>query len=197
MSVPPSADSTPTPASELSPDDRLALLALARQAVASALGLPAPDPARRPAFARVGGAFVTVHVDGELRGCIGIPEASRPLGDVIPYCARAAAFEDPRFRPLDATELDRLHVEISVLSPLTPLRDALDLHVGRHGLIVEQGGRRGLLLPQVATEHRWSAGEFLRHTCRKAGLPPDAWERGASLSVFEADVFSDTHAAGR
>jgi AmmeMemoRadiSam system protein A len=190
MSVPHSAVSA-TLARELGDDDRAALLELARHAIRGGLGLPAPAPANRPAFDRVCGAFVTVHVDGELRGCIGIPEATQPLRDVVLHCARAAAFEDPRFPSIEPHEIDRLSIEISVLSPPAPLEDAASIEVGRHGLVIEQGWRRGLLLPQVATEHGWTATEFLRHTCRKAGLPPDAWERGASLWTFEAVVFSE------
>jgi AmmeMemoRadiSam system protein A len=178
-------------ARELGPEDRRALLALARHAIRGSLGLDAPAPAARPVFDRVHGAFVTVHVDGDLRGCIGIPEASEPLRDVVLHCAKAAAFDDPRFPSLEAREIDRVSLEISVLSHLAPLEDPLAVDVGRHGLVIEQGWRRGLLLPQVATEHGWTAEEFLRHTCRKAGLPLDAWERGARLWSFEAVVFSE------
>jgi AmmeMemoRadiSam system protein A len=191
MPVPRSAASATTPAGDLSGEDRAALLALARHTIASVLGRSSDRPSDQPVFARAGGAFVTVHVGGDLRGCIGIPEASQPLGEVVAHCARAAACDDPRFRSIDASELERLEIEISVLSPLAPLRDVSELQVGRHGLVVEQGWRRGLLLPQVATEHGWTPAEFLRHTCRKAGLPLDAWERGASLSIFEAVVFSE------
>lgn len=187
----PRSDASAKLAHELAPEDRHALLSLARHAIRGVLGLDAPAPAARPVFDRVLGAFVTVHVDGDLRGCIGIPEASEPLGHVILHCAKAAAFEDPRFPPIDAGEIDRLSLEISVLSPLALLDDPRTIEVGRHGLVIEQGWRRGLLLPQVATEHGWTAVEFLRHTCRKAGLPPDAWEHGAQLWTFEAIVFSE------
>jgi AmmeMemoRadiSam system protein A len=187
----PHSDASETLGRELGPEDRRALLALARHAIRGALGLDAPAPAERPAFDRVLGAFVTVHVDGDLRGCIGMPEASEPLRAVVLHCARAAAFEDPRFAPIEASEIDRVSLEISVLSALAPLADLRSIEVGRHGLVIEQGWRRGLLLPQVATEHAWTATEFLRHTCRKAGLPIDAWERGAKLWTFEAVVFSE------
>jgi AmmeMemoRadiSam system protein A len=190
MSAPHSAHST-TGSRDLDREDRSALLALARHTIAASLGQPAPGPVERTVFARPGGAFVTLHVQGELRGCIGIPEASQSLGEVVVHCAAAAAFEDPRFCSITALDLGALDIEISVLTPLTPLEHAAGIEVGRHGLVVEQGRHRGLLLPQVATEHGWSATEFLRQTCRKAGLPPDAWQRDARVWTFEAEVFSD------
>ena len=191
-------DGSTAPArTELDDDDRAGLLALARHEIAARLGMPAPAVPDRPAFGRPGGAFVTVYVAGELRGCIGIPESAQPVGEVIAHCAAAAAFEDPRFPPIDASELDALGIEISLLGPLTPLLDVSHLEIGRHGLVVEQSWRRGLLLPQVATEHHWTTQEFLRHVCRKAGLPTDAWQHGAALWVFEADVISETRNAGR
>jgi uncharacterized protein len=98
---------------------------------------------------------------------------------------------DPRFPPVSQAELPRLDVEISVLTPEHEVGSIADIEVGRHGLIVEQGYRRGLLLPQVATERGWNAEVFLAHTCLKAGLPEDAWRRGARILVFEAQVFSE------
>ena len=190
MSAPHSAHST-TGSSDLDREDRSALLALARHTIAASLGQPAPGPVERAVFARAGGAFVTLHVHGALRGCIGIPEASQSLGEVVVHCAAAAAFEDPRFGSVTAADLGALDIEISVLTPLIPLENAADIDVGRHGLVVEQGWHRGLLLPQVATEHGWSGTEFLRQTCRKAGVPPDAWQRDARVWTFEAEVFSD------
>jgi AmmeMemoRadiSam system protein A len=187
--------STTMAASDLEPRDRAALLALARHAIATALGRTAGAPEPRAVFDRVCGAFVSVHVDGALRGCIGMPEPAEPLRDVVTHCARAAALEDPRFAPIEAAEIGRLAIEVSVLTPLARLADASAVEVGRHGLVVEQGWRRGLLLPQVATEHGWNAVEFLRHTCLKAGLPTDAWQRGATLWTFEAVVFSDERSA--
>ena len=98
---------------------------------------------------------------------------------------------DPRFEPVGPEELDEIDVEISVLTPEREIESVDDIEVGRHGLIVEQGYRRGLLLPQVAVEHRWDRTTFLEHTCLKAGLPRDAWQHGARLLVFEAEVFGD------
>jgi AmmeMemoRadiSam system protein A len=191
MSAPHSAHSTTSRPGEFDRADRSALLALARHTIAAGLGRPAPGPVDRAVFATPRGAFVTVHVKGELRGCIGIPEVSQPLGEIVVHCAGAAAFEDPRFPSITDADLEALDIQISVLTPLVPVRDVSQIEIGRHGLVVEQGWHRGLLLPQVATEHGWSPTEFLRQTCRKAGLPGDAWQRGAQLWMFEAEVFSD------
>ena len=139
------------------------------------------------------GAFVTLKRDGQLRGCIGTLECRRPLAEEIARAAVSAAREDPRFDPLRPAELDDLDVEVSVLGPLEAI-DPLDtgaIDIGRHGLVVEQGDRRGLLLPQVAPEWGWGREEFLAQTCKKAGLPPDAWKRGAIVYRFTADVFGD------
>jgi AmmeMemoRadiSam system protein A len=179
-------------ADELTRDDRRALLALARAAVAHAVSLvPEEDLPQHPVYDRGGGAFVTLHVRGELRGCVGNPDAFSPLGDVIVRCAAAAAREDPRFPHITAADWPALSIEISVLSPLTRCDDPETLVIGRHGVAVEHGSRRGLLLPQVAVAHRWSVPTFLAHTCGKAGLPPDAWRCGAVIYSFEADVFDE------
>jgi uncharacterized protein len=173
-------------------DDGMALVRLAREsATAAALGGKAPDPPADGVFARHAGAFVTLHAHGELRGCIGQPEPRESLGDVIVHCARAAALEDPRFPPLLPEELPGIDVEVSVLTPPVRVMDPSTIVVGRHGLIVAQGSRRGLLLPQVAVEWGWTLDEFLAHTCRKAGLPLDAWRHGADVFAFEAEIFSE------
>jgi len=105
----------------------------------------------------------------------------------------SAAQEDPRFQPVRAAELDGLDVEVSVLGPLERIdpNDPATIVIGTHGLVVEQGARRGLLLPQVAIEWRWGREQFLAQTCIKAGLPADAWRRGATVYRFAADVFGD------
>jgi AmmeMemoRadiSam system protein A len=109
----------------------------------------------------------------------------------------AAATGDPRFDAITSAELARCVIEISVLGPISAVPDARDIVVGRDGLIAEQGWRRGLLLPQVAVEYGWDREAFLARTCAKAGLPPDAWKRGAIISRFEAEVFDDADAAWR
>jgi AmmeMemoRadiSam system protein A len=177
---------------DLSATDRRALLALARAAIETRLGLVAlAKPEHTPAFDRPGGAFVTVFVKGELHGCVGLPEAREPLGQVVSYCAGAAAFGDPRFPPVTLPDLKDLSLEISVLTPAEAVVDPAVVEVGRHGLVVEQGAARGLLLPQVPVEHGWTREQFLDHTCIKAGLPPDAWRRGARVYSFEALVFAE------
>ncbi len=169
------------------------LVDIARAAVTAAVtgtpmeevGIENPPPAS--------GAFVTLKKRGELRGCIGTLECRAPLAVEIARVAVSAAREDPRFDPVHAGELPDLDVEVSILGPLEEI-DPLDpdaFVIGRHGLVVQQGWRRGLLLPQVATEWGWNREEFLQHTCRKAGLSPDAWQRGATVYRFAAEVFGD------
>jgi len=188
MSVPPSDRRPP----ELAADERALLLDVARQAILARLdGERVPPLPHAPIAEQLGGAFVSLHVDGELRGCIGIPEARQALGPVVQHCAQAAAFEDPRFASIGHRDVAGLAIEISVLSPLRPLGVPADIVIGRDGLVVAQGWQRGLLLPQVAAEHRWGPEEFLRQTCRKAGLPTTAWQHGATVEVFTADVFAE------
>lgn len=135
---------------------------------------------------------MTLHKDGQLRGCIGYIEAVKPLLDTIEEMARAAAFSDWRFNPVTAPELPRLEIEISVLSPITAVADPASIVVGVHGLIVSRGSKRGLLLPQVAVEWGWDRETFLAQTCVKAGLPESAWkEKGTKIECFSAEVFSE------
>lgn len=136
------------------------------------------------------GAFVTLHKHGELRGCIGMIVAEKPLIQVVSEMASAAAFQDPRFPPVTQDELKDLDYEISVLTPLRRIQDVTEIQVGVHGILLKNGARSGVLLPQVATEQRWDRGTFLEQTCRKAFLPKDAWKDGATeIYIFSADVF--------
>jgi AmmeMemoRadiSam system protein A len=138
------------------------------------------------------GVFVTLHKKGELRGCIGYVEGVRPLQDAVIEMAQSAAFNDPRFAPVSSDEVDELELEISVLSPVEEVKNVDEIEIGKHGLIVEQGFFKGLLLPQVATENHWDRKEFLQHTCRKAGLPIDAWEeKNTKIYFFSAEIFSE------
>ncbi len=172
-------------------DEQRQFLALARQSIHARL-THGPRPHLDVPSARAHlGAFVSLHVHGELRGCIGHPCADSPLGDVIARCAVSAAIEDPRFPPLTLAELAMAQIEISVLGPIEPVHDVSEIDVGRHGLILSQGFSKGLLLPQVATERGWDRNTFLSYTCRKAGLSPDAWKSGARIEKFEALVFSE------
>jgi AmmeMemoRadiSam system protein A len=174
--------------------DRAALITLARDAVISAvIGGPPPEPPDGEVFRRIAGAFVTLTIRGELRGCIGQVEPRDPVGAVIVHCAVAAALEDPRFPPVSPIELPSVCIEVSLLTPAEEVIDLDRIEVGRHGLIVSHNGCRGLLLPQVATEYGWSREQFLVQACRKAGLARDAWQRGARIYCFEAEVFGERH----
>ncbi len=176
----------------LSEEDRRALLEFARQSVQSAVaGSKAPAPPLTLVFARVCGVFVTLHVRGKLRGCIGVIEAQESLRESIAHCAASAALHDPRFSPVRAEELPHLQIEISLLSPLAPIRPE-EIEIGRHGLLVVRDRHRGLLLPQVAVEHSLDREAFLAETCRKAGLPRDAWKSDPlQILGFTCEVFSD------
>lgn len=182
---------------------RKSLLARARAAIARAIDaelvtpgaslIPNPEsliPGLIPDDFRAG-AFVTLRMNGALRGCIGYPEPQLPLIEVVERCAVSAAISDPRFPPVTVFEWSSIDLEISVLGPIELVRDVSEIEVGRHGLVVELGRRRGLLLPQVATEWNWDATEFAAQTCVKAGLPRDAWRKGATLFKFEAEVFAE------
>jgi AmmeMemoRadiSam system protein A len=136
------------------------------------------------------GAFVCIYKQGMLRGCIGSLDPSDPLYKTVEEMAQAAAFRDPRFRPITEDELPYLNLEISVLTPLEEVKSPEEVEVGRHGIMIRKGFLSGLLLPQVATERNWNRTTFLEETCRKAGLPRDAWkDEDAKIYVFSADVF--------
>lgn len=175
----------------LTEDEGRVLLGLARATVAARLrGLPSPGPAALPDRLREPqGAFVTVLRRGSLRGCIGIVQAGEPLWRTVQHCAVAAGFEDPRFAPVEPGEEPDLAFEVSILWPPRPVDGPAAIRIGRDGVIVTLGRRQGLLLPQVATEHRWDPTRFVQETCRKAGLDADAWTRGARIEAFEAQVF--------
>lgn len=175
-------------------DWQQALLALARQHFeAQVLGRGAPGPRDvAPACPEAAGVFVSLHVDGELRGCLGTLEDAEQLAASVARLAADVAHRDWRFAPVLPAEMVRTTIEISVLTAPEPVGDLSTIVVGRHGLIVEQGRARGLLLPQVAVEHGWDREALLGHTCLKAGLQPDAWRRGAAVFCFEAIVFAET-----
>ena len=136
------------------------------------------------------GAFVTINKKGALRGCIGHIKGVKPLYRSVEEMAAAAAFQDPRFSPVTEKELKDLDIEISVLTPFKQITDVSEIEVGKHGIYMERGFYSGLLLPQVATEYGWDRNTFLEHTCRKAGLPPDAWkEKDTKIYIFSADIF--------
>jgi len=178
--------------------DRQTLLRIARESLVGYLQageipeFPQPDESLRQPC----GAFVTLRRGKNLRGCIGVIEALQPLYTTVSQCAVWAATHDRRFPPVTQHEVDGLTFEISVLSPLEDIVPE-NVVVGRHGLIVSRGGMRGLLLPQVPLEWNWDREEFLMETCRKAGLPPDAWRHGARIQAFTAHVFEENPSTQR
>jgi AmmeMemoRadiSam system protein A len=177
----------------LSDAQKHALLDLARRSVAAQVaGAAGPAPLVLD-LPDASGVFVTLKERGELRGCLGTLQCRRGLAREVARCAADAASEDPRFPPVTPGELQDVLVEVSVLGPLEAIdpRNADAITIGRHGLVAEQGSRRGLLLPQVATEWGWTIEQFLRQTCVKAGLPGDAWQHGARILRFDAEVFGE------
>jgi len=172
--------------------DRQSLLRLARETiVARVMRQAEPTPEPTDVLSLRAGVFVTIHSRGDLRGCIGHIEPNETLGALIPRCAIAAATSDPRFPAVSVTELPTLDIELSIVGPLEPVHGPDDFEIGRHGLVVEMGVRRGLLLPQVATEWKWNRETFLAQTCHKAGLATEAWKHGATVWKFEAEVFGE------
>jgi AmmeMemoRadiSam system protein A len=179
--------------SQLSSDDRRALLDLARRTISSAVteGRIPDSPPHSVPLSVTGGAFVTLHRNGRLRGCVGEVENPGPLAESIVRAAINAALHDFRFPPVVAEEVADLEIEISVLSRLDPIAPE-DIIVGTHGLMVVKDENRGLLLPQVAQERQWSSQRFLEETCIKAGLPRNAWrEPFTQIFAFTAEVFSE------
>ena len=172
---------------------RTELLGIARRAIEGAVrGSRAPEAtSSNAALQTPQGAFVTITIGGQLRGCIGTFREDTPLFRTVAQMAVAAAREDPRFPPLTESELPGIHVEISALTPMKPVADVNEIEVGRHGLYITRGFNSGVLLPQVATEYGWDRATFLEQTCRKAGLPKDAWKEGAKILSFEAEVFGE------
>lgn len=179
------------PSGEFSHEERTTLLHLAHESILSALehreiSLDPPTPH----LAEPRGAFTSLYLHGELRGCVGYV---LPVGSVyraVAETARAAAFEDSRFFPVRLEEACDLQVELSILSVPKPIQ-LESIEIGRHGLLISSPFHRGLLLPQVPIEHHWDRATFLEQTCRKAGLPPDAWQTGATIEAFTAEVFGE------
>lgn len=192
IKLPWSATSPPRPFDVFERDDRARLLMIARRALESRVrGEREPVPEGGGALDTPCGAFVSIHRGPDLRGCLGRLEGDWPIARVVAHLGRAVADSDPRFDPVSVDELETLSIEISALTPEREVRAIDEIQLGRHGLIVERGHRRGLLLPQVATEHGWDVETFLEHTCRKASLPAGAWRRDARILVFEAEVFAE------
>ncbi len=174
-------------------NEKKLLLQLARNAVQTTVRkgrkLPMVE-SLSPILREKRGVFVTLWMEGELRGCIGFPYPVKPLAEAVQEASVSAALKDPRFPPVEEAELSRIEIEISVLSPPKPIAPEA-VRIGVHGLIATQGNRSGLLLPQVALEYHWDKETFLEQTCVKAGLAKNAWKEKAELYGFEAQVFAE------
>ena len=172
-------------------EERALMKEMVRVAIESGLlGKPEKSFQVPPKLKEKMGAFVCLKTRGELKGCIGHIKGLLPLDETIKEMARQAAFSDPRFPPLDASEWKETEIEISVLTPMRKIDDVEEIEVGLHGLYIEKGLETGLLLPQVAVECGWDRTAFLEYACMKAGLPRDAWRsKGTNIYVFSADVF--------
>jgi AmmeMemoRadiSam system protein A len=182
---------SPTEAAEFSPDEHALLLQLAHDSIFASLenrSIPLDSPS--PHLAESRGVFTTLYLNNALRGCVGYVFPISSVYRAVAETAVAAAFQDGRFPPVSAEEAPYLKISLSILSPLKPVRPE-EIEIGLHGLLVSQSGQRGLLLPQVPIEHRWDRITFLEQTCRKAGLPPDAWLNGALVEAFTAEVFGE------
>ena len=176
---------------EFSQEERKLLLRLAHDSILSELerreiSLDPPTPH----LGEPRGAFTSLYRYGQLRGCVGYVLPNIPVYRTVAETARAAAFDDTRFNPVALPEAVDLKIELSILSVPHPIT-AESVEIGRHGLIISMGGYRGLLLPQVPLEHHWDRVTFLEQTCRKAGLPHDAWQHGARIEAFTAEVFGE------
>ena len=181
---------TAVPSKDLTEDDKAMLHQIARDAIKAKFENAVYEP---PVNERIGlkrGAFVTLKIGGELRGCIGMTMARAPLNQTVAEMAQAAAFEDPRFRPLTEAEFAQIETEISVLTPFARVHDLGEIEVGRDGLMIKLDFHSGLLLPQVASEYGWDRTQFLEQTCLKAGLARNAYkDKYAEIYRFSAEVF--------
>lgn len=179
----------------LTDEEKIELLRIARNSITSVVngkGPPEVEP-KTENLKTPCGAFVTITVNDTLRGCIGYVEAIKSLAETVNEVAAKSALEDPRFPPVEPYELDKIEIEISVLSPLTSVKSIDEIKIGEHGLMIKRGWRRGLLLPQVAVEHNLTKEEFLEHTCLKAGLPPDCWkDKETEIFKFTAVIFKES-----
>ena len=178
---------------QLTPEEKQILLQTARQAITAGLEKrKAKYPEPTELLKKKCGAFVTLHKQGSLRGCIGFVIAGKPLIETVAEAAQSSAFGDPRFPALTAREVSQIDIEISVLSPLRRIESVEEIRVGEHGISLRSGFSSGLLLPQVATEYGWDRDTFLTHTCRKAGLPGDCWHSpDTEIEIFSAVVFGE------
>lgn len=169
------------------------LLKIARDTIVTSIGSGKAPPAETTSkrLSSESGCFVTIKQQGRLRGCIGNFVSDQPLCRLVQEMAISAATRDPRFYPMKQQDLDDFELEISVLSPLKLIESVDEIHVGRHGIYLVKNSYRGVLLPQVATEYGWDRTTFLKHTCLKAGLPENAWQKECEIFIFSAQVFGE------
>jgi AmmeMemoRadiSam system protein A len=175
----------------ISADEQRRLLDLARRALEAKVRGTTPPAVETDADDPRRGAFVSIFRRGELRGCLGRVTSNLPIRRIVFQLAQAVADSDPRFDSVTTAELGEIGLEISILTSEREITSVDEIEVGRHGLIVEHGANRGLLLPQVPTEQGWDRDTFLDHTCLKAGLDAGAWRRGVRIFIFEAQVFGE------
>lgn len=175
------------------PEERRQLLRFVREVIECDLaGAEPPAPPELPRLAETGACFVTLEEDGDLRGCIGNIEAFEPLGENLLRNAVNASRSDPRFPPVEAEELPYISIELSILTPASPIASEEEFRIGQDGIILRAAGRGAVFLPQVAPEQHWDRETTLRYLSRKAGLPDDAWRRpDARLFTFQAEVFGE------
>ena len=178
----------------LTPSDKKTLLAFARKTLSCLFSTDTVPLARNfnAALQQPRGSFVTLKKRGELRGCIGRIIGDEPRGKIVGTMAIQSAFNDARFKPLTADELNDIEIEISVLTPIKPIAGTTDVVVGQDGVLLNKEGHQAVFLPQVATEQKWNREELLDNLCRKAGLETGCWKKDAQLSTFQAVVFSES-----
>ncbi len=179
---------------ELTREDKKTLLKIARESVTSVVyHRKIPEYKIKDKVLNIKcGAFVTLHINGNLRGCIGNITAETPLWETVRNMAVESALRDPRFYPLTPDELEGVDIEISVLSPLKKIKNLEEIKVGKHGIFIKKGFYQGLLLPQVATDYRWDRIRFLEQTCYKAGLNKDCYrEETTEIFIFSAIIFGE------
>ena len=178
---------------EFSNADQKELLTLARNVIRNYLDTQTrTSPGHtNPRFEEKRGVFVTLHLNGELRGCIGYPLPHKTVSEAVLDNAIAAAFEDPRFPPLSREEFGAIDIEISILTLPVEIKRVEEIAIGRDGIIISKGYNRGLLLPQVPVEQGWDLAQYLSYGCMKAGLPADEWRKGVRIETFQAIVFGE------
>ncbi len=179
----------------LNTKEKITLLAIARKSIESWVrnNTLYIEPREEKSLNSRSGCFVTIKQNGQLRGCIGNFQSEFPLFKEVAEMAASSATKDPRFYPMKEADLDNFTLEISVLSPLRKIDDLTEIMVGKHGIYLEKGFYRGVLLPQVATEHHWDRETFLKQTCIKAGLPTEAWmAEDTEIYIFSAEIFAES-----